>query len=240
MAQVRISIAAAHDEGLPPICMCCGAPAALYKRHQFWWHSRWSVLSGLLGSWSYWRATMEAPLCSAHRYHWTWRWVLPLCLFPLPIAAAGALALFLAITFGNDVAQASQGWTYGLGFTGVFVWFVFFQILRHTGVHPIRMDKDSITFTGVADAFAEAVENPISPALPVRAPVAERAIIPEALLVDEEVLDMGLDEEVLEMAVEDDVLDMFVEEAVLDMAFDEDLPDTPRPQKPPPRKQPPE
>ncbi|HEV3143026.1 MAG TPA: hypothetical protein VGZ47_03985 [Gemmataceae bacterium] len=185
MARVRIHLADARGEGLPPVCMCCGAPAALYKRQQFIWAPFWSYLLGPLGYRFYWRARMDGPLCAAHRYHWTWRWAVPLCLLVIGIATAAGCYIYLDITRGQPVAHAWRGWICGCGAVAFAVWFIFFQILRRTGVHPVRIDASSITFAGVADAFAEAMENPTPSALPARGRAAKRAIIQEVLPADE-------------------------------------------------------
>jgi hypothetical protein len=185
MPQVRIRLTAARNEGLPPVCMCCGAPAALYKRQQFIWAPAWSYVFGPLGYRFYWRARMEGPLCAAHRHHWTWRWALPLCLLLLGIAAAFGSHVYLDITHGQAVAHAWRGWIYGCAAVAFAVWFVLFQILRRSGVHPIRMDYDSITFAGVADAFAEAVANPRLPAAQRRGRAVRSANVENVLPVDE-------------------------------------------------------
>jgi hypothetical protein len=168
MTQVRIHLADTRNEGLPPVCMCCGAPAALYKRQQFIWAPLSSYLLGPLGYWFYWRAWMDGPLCSAHRYHWTWRWALPLGLFLVGMATAFGSYIYLDMTRGPAVAHAWRGWIFGCGAVAFAVWYIFFKILRRTGVHPVRIDSDSITLSGVADAFARAVENPVVTAAPVR------------------------------------------------------------------------
>ncbi len=193
MAQVRIRIADARNEGLPPICMCCGAPAARYQRHQFIWIPWWARIFGLLGTWFFWRAKIDGPLCHAHRHHWKWRWVVPLCLLVLGIAAAAGSYIFLDITRGKPAAAAWQNTILLSAGIAFVVWSILFQFLRHTGVHPVHMDDRSITLTGVADAFADAIENPVPPAAPIRAPIAKRAIVAEVLPDDDEdVLDVPL------------------------------------------------
>jgi hypothetical protein len=185
MAEVRIHLADARNQGLPPVCMRCGAPAALYKCQQFIWAPLWSYFMGPLGYWTYWRVWMDGPLCAAHRYHWTWRWALPLVLFLAGIATAFGSYIYLDITRSAAVAHASRGWIYGCGAVAFAVWYIFFKTLRRTGVHPVRIDSHSITFTGVADAFAQAVENPISTATPARRRSARRSDIAEVLPADE-------------------------------------------------------
>ncbi|HLW66464.1 MAG TPA: hypothetical protein VKS79_14210 [Gemmataceae bacterium] len=162
MAKVRIPLARARNEGLPPVCMCCGASAALYKRQQFIWAPLSTYFLGPLGYSRYWRAWMDGPLCAAHRYHWTWRWVLPLCLLLVGMATAFGSFIYLDITRGSAVAHSWRGSIVGCGAVAFVLWYIFFKILRRTGVHPVRIDSNSITFAGVADAFAQAVENPIA------------------------------------------------------------------------------
>src|SRR5262245_5100489 len=185
MAKVQIPLGAARNEGLPPVCMCCGAPAAVYKRQQFIWTPKWAIIIGVLGTWFFWRAKIDGPLCQAHRHHWTWRWVLPLCLLVLGLGICAGSYIYLDITRGKVAAAPLHRWIYIAAAIAFVLWSILLQILRHTGVYPIYIDDRSITFTGVADAFAEAVRHPIPEVVPEAIPVADRGVIPEVLPADD-------------------------------------------------------
>jgi hypothetical protein len=41
MAQIRLSRYEVEANDLPPLCICCGAPAVVYKSKNFAWHPSW-------------------------------------------------------------------------------------------------------------------------------------------------------------------------------------------------------
>src|SRR5262245_2732560 len=102
MAEIRLFIREAEGP-LPNICMVCGREATLVKRKSFSWNPLWVWITLLLGLLPFLiialiltkRATVEAPLCAEHKYHWAKR----TCLVVLGLLLViGMLVLAVAIS----------------------------------------------------------------------------------------------------------------------------------------------
>src|SRR5262249_42010170 len=97
---------------LPPVCMVCGAPAAVRKRKQFSWQPSWVpgliiavalpyiVVSLLMTK----RQTVETPLCDRHSTYW---WLFPTLLV---VSILGIFGFgFLAFVAINSATQPGSG-----------------------------------------------------------------------------------------------------------------------------------
>src|SRR5947209_9626368 len=93
------------QQGLPPVCICCGAHATDYRRKWFIHTPARSIPFAVLGTWRYWRISLPVPLCPAHRLYFTRRWV-PLFLVGLLAVVAGVAAYIATdITRGKEAAR---------------------------------------------------------------------------------------------------------------------------------------
>jgi hypothetical protein len=159
MAQVTLGRLEAEEGALPPVCLCCGKPAALYRVHRFGWQPFYSFLGLLLTIWPFLflmlmtrrRMRVRAPWCLAHRRYGSLR----------RIALAGVLAILTAgLVVGTVwVAAITRGRMEGMqqlvaSWIGGFLLLSVVLIARFKTVRPVEITAESITLTGVAEAFA--------------------------------------------------------------------------------------
>lgn len=174
MADVRLGKYEAREGRLPPVCLRCGAPASMSRRMVFycrpWWafvFVPWWVYSVILlavpcllllllvGR----RARAVCPLCELHKHHWLWR--------NLVFAGAGLLpvaffVLFLIVDPLSSLWPRSMRTGLSLLFTAIAyggppVFLACFLLLRYTAIYATEITSNSITLTGVAVEFVEAV-----------------------------------------------------------------------------------
>jgi len=80
MAEIRLSLREANGD-LPKVCLVCGRDNELVKKKTFAWQPPWVWVALLLGVLPFAiialiltkRATVQAPLCKEHRFHWDGR-----------------------------------------------------------------------------------------------------------------------------------------------------------------------
>ncbi len=166
MAQVRIRRREVED-GLPSVCMVCGDDASFDVRRTFRWHPQWVALLILLGLLPYvlvalmltQRMTVDVPLCTKHRGHWTWRnWVsyggLALCL------VLGFLAILLIGILddrrGRGAPEAAGFLCAGVGFLGL-VWLITVVVIQQIGIRATEITDRDITLTNVSADFEDAL-----------------------------------------------------------------------------------
>lgn len=94
---------------LPPVCMCCGRPATLWKPKTFAWYPPWvlaTMAAGLLifaivAAVTTKRAPMNVPLCHDHRNHF----------LPRPLIGwLGALGFFVWIAIVISIIANLHGY----------------------------------------------------------------------------------------------------------------------------------
>src|SRR5262245_42049975 len=111
MPRIRLRLLEVRPGALPPVCLVCGRPAALYDVKTFSWHPGSSVFVSLLilcicfpvalalyivSRSQTRRMTVHTPLCERHRYYWGWRhfWVIvPLLVLVAAVAVLATLTL---------------------------------------------------------------------------------------------------------------------------------------------------
>jgi hypothetical protein len=168
MAQIQLDRDEVGREQLPPVCMRCGQPSAIYKGKNFSWYPPWVIVlivvallpGAIVAMILTKRMTVWAPLCAAHKNHWLLRILLIL----------GTLALVAALIIGSLVAASTiseQGGRHGddlVGFVCVggvillVLWLIGLAVIQLTAIRPTEITDDTITLTGVSDAFVRAVE----------------------------------------------------------------------------------
>jgi hypothetical protein len=167
MATIRLGRYEARQGNLPPVCICCGTAASVYRTKTFV-HSPWWVYLGIpfgllpffvLACYRIKSARVRVPLCSLHRN--LWRWQQPALL---------SMSAILCVVFGLvPLALADQGRYEGARegkiavvailaiVTGVCLYFAATVSLRYLGIHATAINATSITLTGVAAEFGEAL-----------------------------------------------------------------------------------
>jgi len=177
MAQVTLGRLEAEEGALPPVCLCCGKPAALYRVHRFGWQPVYSYLALLLTIWPFLfltlltrrRMRVLAPWCPAHRrYGGVRRMVLP------PVLAILTAVLVLTTAWAAAATGRPLGGMQQLvaSWTGGFLLLSVLLIARLRTVRAVEITTESITLTGVAEAFAAQLQlekGPRAQPLPVRA-----------------------------------------------------------------------
>jgi hypothetical protein len=150
------------DEELPPVCICCGAEATVFKAKKFSWQPGWVALLLLVGLLPYIivaiiltkRMTVQAPLCEQHRNHWGGRSALLLLTFLglIVLAIGGAVVL---------PEHGQKGMVLVIGcVTGLIAWVILAVIVQNGTVRPSEITDNSITLQSVAPEFRDAMQEP--------------------------------------------------------------------------------
>jgi hypothetical protein len=151
-----------YGDKLPPVCLCCGEKATLFKRKRFTWHPSWVYLFLPLGLLPVLivamivtkSATIEAPLCTRHRYHWSGRTALVL------LSLFGIIFLvFVAIALSSTSPRPTSfgQFLWGMVLFGFLGWLVTVVIVSSTTIRASKITADSLTLRNVADNFETAV-----------------------------------------------------------------------------------
>jgi hypothetical protein len=158
---VRLGRFEAEQGELPPLCMRCGAPAALYKARQLSWQPVWTyfvfgltfwpvlLLAGLMRK----RMRLLAPFCQRHRNYWRRRTAKTALLF------LGLLALFVLIAPAILIAAQNRDEENAARILLLLFWLagvvatIAFLLFRRRSLHATEITDDAIVLTGVAEAF---------------------------------------------------------------------------------------
>jgi len=153
VAEVTVNRAAAEQGRLPPFCLCCGAPSAWVVRKKFtfrpgwtWWLMFLGPLGSILSFHFKDRSHCWSPLCDEHRHHWRWRALL----------CWGGLAGLLIVWVLMDALgfTVPDGWLVA----ALVAWLLGSIYLQLTSIHAADMTDYTITLTGVAPEFVQAVQ----------------------------------------------------------------------------------
>ncbi len=167
MATIRLGRYEARQGNLPPVCIRCGIAASTYRNKVFV-YSPWWIYLGipfafvpyfLLAWYRSKPARAYVPLCPLHRNLWRWQQPVLIAVCALVTVGCGCLPLVLAFQGKYDsekeakiVAVASLAAVAGVAlYVGASI------ALKHLGIHAIGVDAKSITLTGVAAEFVEAL-----------------------------------------------------------------------------------
>ena len=162
MAIVRLTLDEAADGYLPETCLKCGQKAEHWVKKKFSWHPSWiwilllagvlpfAIVAAILTK----RATMLAPMCTAHRRHWMIR---------TAVMVIGLLAIVVLIVLLIVVSSEPPGRRNDLlpaifGFAlvgGGFAWIVAMIVLGLAGIRPQEITDYDLTLQGVSDQFAD-------------------------------------------------------------------------------------
>lgn len=147
------------EEGLPAVCMRCGAPATVYVRKRFHWGPNWLYWVPepffLLLPFAARTLKIETPFCPRHRRHWFWRNVVHYG-FGVILFAVWITALLLSPRQGqprNDVAAGLLA----AAFIGLVIWVFPAAILYVSGIKTTRITKEAIWLSKLSPEFVDAV-----------------------------------------------------------------------------------
>jgi hypothetical protein len=162
MPQVRLDLREA-DGRLPPVCMCCGAPATVFKTKKMYFWPRWTLFLIILHPFLFWlaafifskKARVRAPFCDRHQRHWLDRrllsWGSGASLGLVGCGAFAFLAMHESHVPGPEVA------CFG-GLCLLVVWLIVVVIVRSTEIQPVVITKSEVVLKGVAEEFVEAIQ----------------------------------------------------------------------------------
>jgi hypothetical protein len=162
MPQIRLDLDEV-EEGLPEVCMRCGAPATVFKDKVFAWTPQWIGLTApvlplciVLAIVLRKRVKVSVPLCRRHQNHWAWRiWFILASAGVLGLACAAGIGLLVALhPDDNDPVFALVC----LGGAGLFLaWVITAAILQSTTIRPLDITDYGISLAGVSQPFIRAV-----------------------------------------------------------------------------------
>ncbi len=159
MATVQMNRFAAEAGRMPPVCICCGAPAQQHVRHTFHYQPTWLVLFYILiPALLRWYlssnpATVTVPVCAAHRNRLQWPKF-------VRYALAGGLLLMVPLLFAASMA----GWHTAMGamMLLVLLWLIALWaasvIVALTTPRAEHYTTSHVTLTAVAPAFAHSLQ----------------------------------------------------------------------------------
>ncbi len=163
MAEVDLGRYEAEQGELPPVCLGCGQPAALYRGRTLVSHPRLVYLLLLAGLPLYFliallthrRLTVVAPFCERHRHFWFWN-RLPLTSAYAAIAGLLLLCLVLLAASPVHMNNKSQAALMLVWLAGV-TWLVAGFLLRLRMLRARKITEEGGELTGAAEAFALAL-----------------------------------------------------------------------------------
>lgn len=155
MAIIRLNRQAAHSGQLPRICVCCGAPAEQFVRHEFKFEPTWLILllTAFPKLWmflSYDTFHLNLPVCSSHTTRFKW-----------PMYAGLVTAGLLFLMFLPIIALIAIGQTNTLpilipvALLVVLGYVVARFALLFTGPRVVRYSAGALDLTGVSEAFVQ-------------------------------------------------------------------------------------
>jgi hypothetical protein len=150
--------------------MRCDQAATVYKEKKFSWFPPWIGVM-LLVAWPVYlilmavmtkRMTVSVPLCEKHKHHWLVRTVvglvglgLLLILLVFNIVITGMVS-----NMGDDDVTGPLLAVLWIGLGILFLaWLITLVAMQNTAIRPNEITDDTITLTGVSEAFVDAVED---------------------------------------------------------------------------------
>jgi hypothetical protein len=167
MASMRLGRYEARQGDLPPVCIRCGIAARVYRKKVFVYYPWWIYLGIPLGflpffilAWYRGKpAQVRAPLCSLHRN--LWRWQQPALISACSILVVGFGLIPLAMADQGHYEGAREGKIAVVAIlaiiAGVGLYIGGTIALKYLGIHATEVSATSLTLTGVADEFVEAL-----------------------------------------------------------------------------------
>jgi hypothetical protein len=155
MATIRLNRQAAHSGQLPRVCICCGAPAEQFVRHEFRFEPTWLILllTAFPKLWmflSYDTFNLNLPVCSSHTTRFKW---------PMYAGLATAGLLFLMLIPIFALIAAGQTNTLPILIPLALLVILGYVIARWAllfgGPRVVQYSAGALDMAGVSDAFAQ-------------------------------------------------------------------------------------
>lgn len=157
MPTVRLSSDEVHD--LPDVCMKCGQPATETVSKTFSWTPSWAGMFGAIGAAMFTkRMTVSAPMCAAHKSHWSMRTIVLLLGF-LGVVVLAGVGFLIGMNLDRGNGDAIMGPVCALSMLGLIPWVIVALVLQYTSVRPQQITDSEIQLTGVSRQFVDAVED---------------------------------------------------------------------------------
>lgn len=165
MPHVRLRLREA-DGRLPPVCLCCGAPATATEARDLPKLSStvWLVLfvagpflfraASALASKS---VRLQAPLCDRHRNHWTRGTRLIWTSFAV-FGGIIAAAFLLAHLLPEDLQAALSPFIGVAGYLLFLAWLGILCVARDSEIRLIDIDRKELLLGGVSNEFIRAID----------------------------------------------------------------------------------
>src|SRR5438132_2634924 len=160
MAEVKLGRFEAEEGELPPLCLRCGAPAALFKAKRLSWQPTWTFLAFGLTVWPLLLVTMMIrkrmrallPFCAKHKSYWARE-------SAKVKGVIGSLFILFVIGFILIIETEASGlhtvhplvlfWLAGPAIM------IAVLCLRARSICVMEIADDRITLAGVAEAFVQ-------------------------------------------------------------------------------------
>ena len=155
MATIRLHRQAAHSGQLPRVCICCGAPAEQFVRHEFRFEPTWLILllTAFPKLWmflSYDTFNLNLPVCSSHTTRFKW---------PMYAGLATVGLLFLMLIPIFTLIAVGQTNTLPILTPLALLVILGYVIARWTllfcGPRVVQYSAGALDMAGVSDAFAQ-------------------------------------------------------------------------------------
>jgi hypothetical protein len=150
MATVRLDRCEARQGNLPPVCIRCGIAASGYRKKWFYYSPWWCCLGIPFGD----EVRLSVPFCLLHRNVWRWQQsvlFVTICV----LSFVFELVLFGLASQGKYAIPALT--ILGILLSGPWLVIVAMIGLKYLGIYATEVTPSSVTLTGVAAEFAEAV-----------------------------------------------------------------------------------
>jgi hypothetical protein len=167
MASIRLGRYEARQGNLPPVCIRCGTAAEVYRKRVFY-ISPWWIYLGIpfallpffiLALWRSKPARVRVPLCPLHRNLWRWQQPALILACTLVSVIFGLIPIQLSLQ-GRYAAEQEKKILLVASmatFAGPLLYLGATITLKYLGIHATELDTNSVTLTGVAAEFAEAL-----------------------------------------------------------------------------------
>ena len=156
MAEVRVILEQVRRDGFPPVCAACGTPATVYRRRWFTWTPGRNVPAAMLGTWRYWKVTLDVPFCAADQSYFTRRWAPLLVIGLLAIGSGVGIYAYTDISHGAAAAQRCRKVIIPAVGVVLAVLYVIGKVTKRASIHVADVSGDGFTLAGVSETFAAA------------------------------------------------------------------------------------
>jgi hypothetical protein len=184
MATIRLGRYEARQGNLPPVCIRCGTAAGVYRKKVFYFSPWWIYLGIPLAFLPFFilalfmskPALVRVPLCPLHRNLWRWQQPVLLLVCSLVSVIFGLIPFQLLLQGRFDAEKEGRVLIVASLATvaGPYLYLGAAIALKYLGIHATEVNTNSLTLTGVAAEFAEALR--VQPQnMGALAPVATRS-----------------------------------------------------------------